>query len=409
MAGSAPQLYAIHGLIVLYALAYQLQTPLEPFLVERLGASAGGSSSSSEQYAALQSFFSLIQLLGSLLVGGLIDRLGLRVMFFVNFVACAASYALLARAGSITALWVSKIPTLFMAGFLCAQTAVSALTAPGSERVSQLGRLTMAYTIGATLGPSLGGYLGTEKAAQLAVGVSVLAGAIVLALPRLGAPSAPHSAAPAPPLPAPASPWLSRAAAAVALTWPLLATKAVSGLVNAANGSVRTLALKNAFGFSAAQLGGVMSTISFCTALASLALGRLTEAAGGEGGAAVLCLGGAAVALASQGALLLLSGGAGVATGRAYVALVLAHALCAFPLSALITAASTARVPSDAKGTLVGTEHAIFALAHMVGPLLGVRLQAALGLGGVALCACAAFCGLLVLWLRGGRAKAHTP
>jgi predicted MFS family arabinose efflux permease len=392
-------------LIVLYALAYQLQTPLEPFLVERLKTSSGGTAS--EQYALLQSFFGLIQLVGSLLVGGLIDRLGLRAMFLVNFIACASSYAILASAESMAGLYAAKVPTLFMAGFLCAQTAVSALTAPGAERIAQLGRLTMAYTIGSTVGPALGGFLGATAAARLAVAVSVLAGALVLAMPGLGVPPPPPREAGGGAA-APASPWLSTAAAAVAATWPLLATKGATGLVNAANGSVRTLALKNQFGFTAAELGLVMSTISLGTALASLALGRLTEAAGGEAGVARLCLGGAAAALAGQAALFLLGcgsggddGGAGTGVGRTYVALVLGHALFSFPLSATITALTTARVAPGVRGTLVGIEHAVFALAYMVGPVAGVRVQEKAGLGGVALCACAAFTALLLAWARG--------
>lgn len=47
---------------------------------------------------------------------------------------------------------MSKIPTVFQAGFLCAQLAASQLTNDGPERVSALGRLTMAYTIGMVIG-----------------------------------------------------------------------------------------------------------------------------------------------------------------------------------------------------------------------------------------------------------------
>jgi OCT family organic cation transporter-like MFS transporter 18 len=125
-----------------------LQAPLEPYLVDRLLKSDGGSDGSKEaaaaSYAQLQSFFSLVQILGSLVVGFLLDKLGIRFAFALNFFACAASFGLLAAAGSVRDLYLSKLPTVFMTGFLCAQTAVAKLTQPGPDRVNQLGRLTMA-------------------------------------------------------------------------------------------------------------------------------------------------------------------------------------------------------------------------------------------------------------------------
>ena len=60
-----------------------------------------------------------------IVVGYLLDRVGLRWMFALNFAACAACYALLANATSIELLFASKVPALFQAGFLCAQTAAA--------------------------------------------------------------------------------------------------------------------------------------------------------------------------------------------------------------------------------------------------------------------------------------------
>ena len=118
----------VYLLVVVYALCYQLQSPLEPFLVEKLATAGTGAAA----YARLQSFFAVVQMVGSFFVGYLLDRLGLRVMFALNFLGCAASYALLARADTLEALYVSKLPTVFMAGFLCAQVAVAKLTPDGS-------------------------------------------------------------------------------------------------------------------------------------------------------------------------------------------------------------------------------------------------------------------------------------
>ena len=405
-------LLLIDLLIVLYALAYQLQVPLEPYLVDTLVKDDGGSKgSTAAQYANLQSFFGLVQCIGSILVGYMIDRCGLRLMLLLNFAACAASYALLASATSMPWLYASKLPTLFMAGFLCAQTAVSTLTAPGAERMAQLGLLTTAYTLGATVGPSLGGYLGTQAAAQLAVAVSVAAGGIVLALPADALstlpPSEPRASAAAPAPAASTSSWRSRAWLALSLAWPLLATKVTAGLVTSAMTTARNLALKNVFALSAAQLGLIMSTISLGTALASLGLGRLTALLGAEGGVVRGCLVGMTAVFACQAALFVSYAGAAAAPpAPIYVGLSLLLALCQYPLSTTLTALSTARVPLHARGTLMGLEHALFSLAFMAGPVVGVWVLAVGGMQLMAGAAAAVYAALLVAWSQGGGAAA---
>ena len=154
-------LYLVYGLVVFYALCYQLQAPLEPFLVERL-VGKDNASEASVSYGRLQSLFSGIQMFASLLFGHILDKAGVRVGFILNFVACAATYFLLSITDSMAMLYASKIPGIGMAGFLCAQTAVSELTAAGPERVQALGRLTTAYTLGGIVGPYCGGLLGAK-------------------------------------------------------------------------------------------------------------------------------------------------------------------------------------------------------------------------------------------------------
>ena len=41
-------LYIVYINVVLYATCYQLQRPIEPFMVERLGLTAGGSASDAQ-------------------------------------------------------------------------------------------------------------------------------------------------------------------------------------------------------------------------------------------------------------------------------------------------------------------------------------------------------------------------
>lgn len=242
----------VYLLVIIYAVCYQLQSPLEPFLVEKL---VKGESAATA-YAKLRSFFSLVQLVGSFIVGFLIDRVGLRTMFTVNFVACALCYAILANTTSIELIYASKLPSVFQAGFLCAQTAAAKLTAPGAERASALGRLTSSYTIGATVGPTLGGFLGVTASAWLAVVGSLVAIFLVFLLPEDGGVAAASAAAgaaaggarrppavkSAPHKPAPGSSELSligRVGEVLSFTWPLLLTKMVSGFANSAHGAPR--------------------------------------------------------------------------------------------------------------------------------------------------------------------------
>jgi hypothetical protein len=81
----------------------------------------------------------------------LIDRIGIRGGFMLTFLSSAASYTILAYTDSVNMLYISKIPAVFQAGFMCAQAAVSQATSDGPQRIAALGKLTMAYTIGVVL------------------------------------------------------------------------------------------------------------------------------------------------------------------------------------------------------------------------------------------------------------------
>lgn len=107
--------------VILYSLCYQLQSPVEPYMVERLvqGNNDAGA------YSRVQAWFSVIQTAGSLVVGLLLDRFGLRGAFVINFMSAAMAYGILANATTMELLYLSKLPTLCMHGFLCAQATIS--------------------------------------------------------------------------------------------------------------------------------------------------------------------------------------------------------------------------------------------------------------------------------------------
>ena len=113
-------LIIIYFNVILYATCYQLQRPLEPFLVEKIISNESGSVAS-VAYGNLQSFFQVFQFFGALIAGLLLDKFGYKVGFIITFLASALSYFLLSIATTMPILYLSKIPSMFQHGFLCAQ------------------------------------------------------------------------------------------------------------------------------------------------------------------------------------------------------------------------------------------------------------------------------------------------
>ena len=293
------QIGLIYFLVVMYALCYQLQAPIEPFLVEKLVGKGGDSAT---QYAKLQSFFSIVQTVGSLCFGYVLDVFGLRVGFAINFLGCALQYYMLATTTSIELLFASKIPGVFMAGFLCAQTAVSVLTEPGTERVTVLGRLTTAYTVGGVIGPYLGGALGAQGdyfvGARFACAGSLLAAVLVLFLPseaerkaakakevvaaaEKGGKEAAAAAAAAPA--AADGAWFERAQTIMRLVGVLFFVKIASGVANSMSRSAQPLILKDELKFTEADMGKFLSaSFAFGGFANGFLLGPLTRFLGGD-------------------------------------------------------------------------------------------------------------------------------
>jgi OCT family organic cation transporter-like MFS transporter 18 len=128
--------------IVLYAICYQLQRPVEPFLIESLS-KGENAETVSQTYGNLQAFFSTIQTIGSPLVGILLDRVGIRKASAMVFMSSALSYAILASASDLNLLFLSKVPTALQHAFLVAQaTAATSTGGDAAARAAALGRMT---------------------------------------------------------------------------------------------------------------------------------------------------------------------------------------------------------------------------------------------------------------------------
>ena len=94
--------------IVMYAFAYQLQRPVEPFLIKSLSEGADAKTVA-KTYGRLQSFFQAAQTIGSPIVGALLDKIGARYCSVIVFLASASSYAILASSTTLSHLFLSKL------------------------------------------------------------------------------------------------------------------------------------------------------------------------------------------------------------------------------------------------------------------------------------------------------------
>jgi len=384
--------------LILYALCYQLQSPVEPYLVANLV-----QGDDSNAYSRVQAWFSVIQTAGSFVVGFLLDRFGLRGAFVVNFLACAASYFLLANATSIELLYLSKVPTLFMHGFLCAQATVSKCAGDAKSRVAALGRLTACYTAGATVGPAIGGYLGANVDHYFGAKLAVLGSLLSAVLSYVFIPG--H-------LPSARSPdehvsksteaamdgmgFVSRTRSVVMSTAELLLTRMASGVANSMLSTALPLILKNEFSYREDQMGLAQSAMTFATAVCNaFFLGPLASALGSLIAVIRVCLIGTVAGLAVQSLLIR----SHALTAELFILLRLFLSLFQFILAGNLTGESTSRVPPALKGTLLGTEHALFSAVRVFTPSLAVRMLNSHGILGLTVTGMVIYSGIVAVWI----------
>ena len=273
--------------IVLYAVCFQLQRPVEPFLVKLLS-QEGDSAKVARTYGRLQSFFNAVQTIGSPLVGILLDRVGIKKASFVVFAATALSYAILASSTTMHLLFLSKIPTFLQAAFLVAQaTAATATGGDAAARAKALGRMTTAYTCGATIGPALGGWLADQGDLYFSAKLAVVGSFVSAILSLLYLPDAHHASNEKKDRKDVNSSLSLRNSLAIGLrpsVWPLLMVKLIGGVVASMHSTALPLVLTQSVHFEASQLGISMSTSMFAVAIfAALFMSPLVKRIGPDG------------------------------------------------------------------------------------------------------------------------------
>ena len=413
--------------VVLYALSYQLQRPVEPFLIEQLTntpgngdgeeGNSGRSSSSSisesdvaRNYGNLQSFFSFCQFFGSPLVGILIDRIGVRATSCIVFSASALSYAILSQSHDMTMLFISKIPTIFQAFFLVAQATSSAATHGDSAlRAAALGRMTTAYTIGATVGPAIGGTLAESGDYYAGAKIAVVGSLISAMLSLLFLPGSKEKktsdnidaknyknnsferskASFAEDL---------KDAVSIALRpeiWPLLMVKVMGGVAASIHSTALPLVLTQTLDFEPAQLGFSMSCSMFAVAaFGAVGMAPLTSYFGSFGMMNIGLISRSAIGLLLAFITSISSKDDLERTMILIICFVVFYGLSQHILATGITTQTTGSVDKDEQGALLGLEHSLFSLARIFGPFLGTCLLESGGLWMVE-----AMCGALDLVL----------
>lgn len=377
--------WVIYFNVVLYATCFQMQRPLEPFLVDKLQSTANGTETVME-YAKLQSFFSIMQTVGSLISGRCLDYFGLKGTFILSFIASALSYYILSQSYTMDYLYYSKIPTIFQSGFLCAQAAIAQFTLDGSERTKALGFLTMSYTVGSIIGPTVGGILGANGdyyfGAKLATAGSLLSvfltyffipnGDVKVEKNDSDSKDVNHKSK------------VPNILSIVALVWVLLSTKVLSSVANAIQAAVVPIILKDSYGFTERDLGVTMSIASGMNALVNgLLLSLILDWFRNDQRKVIeSCLLGMLLLCIVQ-SLFNLSKDHGTSEKIIFLLTFFLYNIFQFILSTTITGESTSAVPNQAKGTLLGLEHALFALARISSPQIGVVVWQSHGVAGV--------------------------
>lgn len=358
----------IYVSVALYAAAFQAQMPVQPAHVKTLSQDAVAS------YTALRTFFSVLQLVGSLVSGALIDRFGAKKVLIISLLASALCYGITARATTLALLFLAQLPAVLQHAVLAARAYATIVVPPGPTRAAALGRVSLAYGVGMLIGPVTGGYLASISllyAATAATVVSLLSAALVWAyLPETSAaaPSGGKGDAPA----APAAPTPSMGYG-VLLSLPrvpaALGVKTLIAVAVAIFHSTFALLTAEPFGLDTARMGQLMSWVGGCSMFASALL--VAPAAALSPTAALLLPG--AVLAASLFAFALVS------TPQQLFAIAVPQALSMTVLSTVSGAQMSAMAPPLLQGSLNAADMAIGSAVRIASPAIAAWLFASVG------------------------------
>jgi len=358
-----------------------MQAPVLPFLTKELGADMA-------TYGKLMTFFSVIQTVGGLLAGPILDAYGWRIVLLASYGSSALCYAMAASAQGMPALYASRVPTLLQHAIMATRTALTETSSEAvrrccaqsccahprfQDRARVLGYVGVGYGVGMSVGPALGGALsrGSLRSASWVAAVGSLLSLLSL---LLFMPSEARGAA------APGGG--KRRALSMSDLWrvaalpgvpSLLLVKFLTGMATALFQSAFPLFVNSHFGLDARGSGLVMS-FTGCVGIATQALAIDAATRRFEDRRIV----GASVAamLASLAAL-------SAATRVSHLcALLVPLYVASALLSTVNTAQLTKAAPADA-GTIVAIDMSVGSATRMLSPSLATMVLQRSGYGSV--------------------------
>ncbi len=167
----------------------------------------------------------------------------------------------------------------------------------------------------------------------------------------------------------------------------------MTSVANAVSGAAQPLILKNDFGLKEAGMGMSMSITSAINAISgAFCVGALQHRMGNRSlialclfgmcafhGIAIFLVPGSALLPTLMGSMKLLGLGAWSHPALFYISCTVLGSVFAFIMATVMTVMTTAAVPDEFKGTLMGFEHGIFSLARIGTPALGSYILVAYG------------------------------
>ncbi|KAK3722070.1 hypothetical protein QZH41_019830 [Actinostola sp. cb2023] len=132
-------LICTHFNAILYSMCFWIQLGVLPYLSKKLGADP-------VVFGYLQTTFAVVQLCGGPIFGRFGDIFGSRAALALAFCAAAMSYGILGISSTVTMLFLSRLPSVFMHSMQGAQMIVTDISTD-SERSNALGKLGVSYAI----------------------------------------------------------------------------------------------------------------------------------------------------------------------------------------------------------------------------------------------------------------------
>ncbi len=145
-------LLPIFLIVAVDVLGMTIILPLLPFYAEHLGASP-------LQVGLLISTFALCQLFGGPIIGSISDQVGRKPLLILSQAGTLIGFFILAWAGSLWLVFLSRIIDGFTAGNLSlAQAYIADITRP-EERAKSFAVIGIAFGLGFLIGPGISGFL----------------------------------------------------------------------------------------------------------------------------------------------------------------------------------------------------------------------------------------------------------